>query len=128
MAVTAVKALVLPPEWLRAVLIAEAELGERIMRALILRRVGLIEAGAGPMVLAASGMRMCFDWRASPTATAIHTSGWTRRQTAMLARSSKASRSMREICQLCFVSMARCCATPVTSNWRAASAWLHGSI
>jgi thioredoxin reductase (NADPH) len=39
-------------------LVAEAELGERIMRALILRRVGLIEAGAGGPVIvghAASG-------------------------------------------------------------------------
>jgi thioredoxin reductase (NADPH) len=32
-------------------LVAEAELGERIMRALILRRVGLIEAGAGPVII-----------------------------------------------------------------------------
>src|SRR5262245_15340807 len=36
-----VEALVIPPNKLRALLIAEAELGERIMRALILRRVGL---------------------------------------------------------------------------------------
>src|SRR5512141_834594 len=34
-----VEALLIPPEGLRALLIAEAELGERIMRALILRRV-----------------------------------------------------------------------------------------
>ena len=33
-----VEALIIPPERLRALLIAEAELGERIMRALILRR------------------------------------------------------------------------------------------
>ncbi len=46
-----VDALRIPPEKLRAVLIAEAELGERIMRALILRRVGLIEVGAGPVVI-----------------------------------------------------------------------------
>ena len=39
------------PDRLRAVLVAEAELGERIMRALILRRVGLIERGAGPIVI-----------------------------------------------------------------------------
>src|SRR4029077_8254416 len=44
---TAVDALIIPPEQLRALLIAEAELGERIMRALILRRVGLLERGAG---------------------------------------------------------------------------------
>jgi thioredoxin reductase (NADPH) len=35
-----VDALVIPPDRLRALLIAEAELGERLMRALILRRVG----------------------------------------------------------------------------------------
>ena len=39
------------PDRLRALLIAEADLGERIMRALILRRVGLIEAGAGPIIV-----------------------------------------------------------------------------
>jgi thioredoxin reductase (NADPH) len=49
---TDVKAVAIPPERLRALLIAEAELGERIMRALILRRVGLLETGSGgPIVL-----------------------------------------------------------------------------
>lgn len=48
---TDVEALAIPPERLRALLIAEAELGERIMRALILRRVSLIEAGAGPIIV-----------------------------------------------------------------------------
>jgi thioredoxin reductase (NADPH) len=46
-----VEALIIPPARLRALLVAEAELGERIMRALILRRVGLIEAGAGGPVI-----------------------------------------------------------------------------
>ncbi|WP_374574717.1 FAD-dependent oxidoreductase [Phenylobacterium sp.] len=50
-ALTEVEALEVSPERLRALLIAEAELGERIMRALILRRVNLIEAGAGPVIL-----------------------------------------------------------------------------
>lgn len=50
-ALTDVEALVIPPERLRALLVAEAELGERIMRALILRRVGLIETGAGPVIV-----------------------------------------------------------------------------
>jgi len=45
------EAAVIPSDRLRAVLIAEAELGERIMRALILRRVGLIEDGAGPIIV-----------------------------------------------------------------------------
>ncbi len=48
---TDVEALVIPPKGLRDLVIAEAELGEKIMRALILRRVGLIEAGAGGPVL-----------------------------------------------------------------------------
>ncbi|HWE44808.1 MAG TPA: FAD-dependent oxidoreductase [Caulobacteraceae bacterium] len=48
---TDVEALIVSPEGLRALVIAEAELGERIMRALILRRVGLIETGAGGPVL-----------------------------------------------------------------------------
>jgi thioredoxin reductase (NADPH) len=46
-----VEAIAVPPDRLRAMLIAEAELGERIMRALILRRVGLIESGAGPVII-----------------------------------------------------------------------------
>jgi thioredoxin reductase (NADPH) len=43
--------VLIDPPSLRAVVVAEAELGERIMRALILRRVGLIETGAGGPVL-----------------------------------------------------------------------------
>jgi thioredoxin reductase (NADPH) len=46
-----VEALLIPPDRLRALLIAEADLGERIMRALILRRVGLLETGAGGPVI-----------------------------------------------------------------------------
>jgi thioredoxin reductase (NADPH) len=50
-AVGEVEAIVVPPEALRALLVAEAELGERILRALILRRVALIEMGFGGPVL-----------------------------------------------------------------------------
>src|SRR3954454_17967201 len=46
-----VEALLIRPERLRALLVAEAELGERIMRALILRRVSLIQGGVGGPVL-----------------------------------------------------------------------------
>jgi thioredoxin reductase (NADPH) len=46
-----VEAPIIPPERLRALSIAEAELGERIMRALILRRVGLLETGAGGPII-----------------------------------------------------------------------------
>lgn len=48
----AVETLLISPEQLRALIIAEADLGERIMRALILRRVALIESGAtGPVLI-----------------------------------------------------------------------------
>src|SRR5260370_12352160 len=53
-AVGGVEAIDVPPERLRALLIAEAELGERILRALILRRVDLIEMGFGGPVLVGS--------------------------------------------------------------------------
>ena len=50
-AVDAVEALLIPPERLRALLVAEADLGERVMRALILRRVGLLQTGAGGPII-----------------------------------------------------------------------------
>lgn len=57
-AITAVEALVIPSVRLRDVLVAEAELGERIMRALILRRVGLLESGfGGPVIVGPAGHR-----------------------------------------------------------------------
>jgi len=47
-----VEVLLVPPAQLRALLVAEADLGERITRALILRRVALIESGAsGPVLI-----------------------------------------------------------------------------
>ena len=53
-----VETLLIPPERLRALLVAEADLGERIMRALILRRVSLIQGGAGgPVLIGPSGSR-----------------------------------------------------------------------
>jgi thioredoxin reductase (NADPH) len=51
-----VEAIIVPPRRLRDVLVQEAELGERIMRALILRRVGLLEAGqTGPILIGQFG-------------------------------------------------------------------------
>lgn len=46
-----VEALVIPPDKLRALMIVEAELGEKIMRALILRRVAAIERGQGAVLV-----------------------------------------------------------------------------
>src|SRR6202020_1548578 len=42
---------ILVPQALRHVLMEEADLGERIMRALILRRVGLLQEGIGGPVI-----------------------------------------------------------------------------
>ena len=51
-----VEALIIAPEKLRALLVSEAELGERIMRALILRRIGLLESGgSGPVIIGRQG-------------------------------------------------------------------------
>lgn len=48
---SAVNALVIPAEGLRRLFVEEADLGEKIMRALILRRVALLETGGGGPVL-----------------------------------------------------------------------------
>lgn len=50
-AVGELKALVIDPESLRALVVAEAELGEKIMRALILRRVRLNDSNPGGPIL-----------------------------------------------------------------------------
>ena len=55
-AVGDLETLLLTPEHMRTLMIAEADLGEKIMRALILRRVGLIEMGSGgPVLIGAPG-------------------------------------------------------------------------
>ena len=55
-AATDVDSIVIPARSLRDVLVQEAELGERLMRALILRRVGLLESGqSGPILIGAPG-------------------------------------------------------------------------
>jgi hypothetical protein len=47
-----VEALLIPPDQLHALIVAEAELGERIIRAFILRRVAHIESGgSGPVLI-----------------------------------------------------------------------------
>ena len=46
-----VKALIFSPDRMRALLVAEAELGERLMRALILRRTQMLHEGVGGPVI-----------------------------------------------------------------------------
>lgn len=51
-AVGEIEVLLVPTGQLRALIIAEADLGERLVRALILRRVALVESGAsGPVLI-----------------------------------------------------------------------------
>jgi thioredoxin reductase (NADPH) len=50
-ALTDIETLVIEPDRLRALIVADAQLGEHIMRALILRRLGLIEQGLGPIIV-----------------------------------------------------------------------------
>jgi thioredoxin reductase (NADPH) len=53
-----VEALLIPSEKIRTLMVEEAELGERIMRALILRRVALIESeSGGPLLIGAAASR-----------------------------------------------------------------------
>jgi thioredoxin reductase (NADPH) len=55
-ALSAVEAIVIRPQRLRDLLVEEADLGERIMRALILRRVILLQTGAGgPIIVGHTG-------------------------------------------------------------------------
>ncbi|WP_346427391.1 FAD-dependent oxidoreductase [Caulobacter sp. 17J65-9] len=50
------EAVAIPPKQLRALMIEEADLGERVMRALILRRVALLEVGGGgPIIVGPEG-------------------------------------------------------------------------
>jgi hypothetical protein len=53
--------------------VAEADLGERIMRALILRRVGLIERGGGPVLVGTGTQPCCWRCRRSCAVTATRT-------------------------------------------------------
>lgn len=50
-AITDVEVLVIAPPRIRDVMVEDADLGERIMRALILRRVGLLERGVGGPII-----------------------------------------------------------------------------
>jgi thioredoxin reductase (NADPH) len=53
---TQVEALVIPAGRIRDLMVGEAELGERIMRALILRRVAMLQSGAvGPVLIGRDG-------------------------------------------------------------------------
>ena len=110
-----VEALVIPPRRLRDLLVAEAELGERIMRALILRRVGLLESGAGgPVIVGRADNGDVLRLRGlSRAATAIRTSGSI--PTPIRARKALIERfhvDAATICRSCCAPTASCCAIP----------------
>ena len=118
-----VDVIVIPPAQLRALLIAEAELGERIMRALILRRMGLLETGAGgPIMVGGPTTATCCGSRTSSPATVIRISGSIPRPIPAARFSSRNSASCPAKCRSSCVPTARFCAIPPRRSWRAASA------
>ncbi len=75
-----VEAFVIPSQRLRDLMVQEANLGERIMRALILRRVGLLESGTSdrsssdpPAMATCCGCRVFWPAAASRTGRLIPT-------------------------------------------------------
>ena len=126
-----VEALIIPPDRLRALLVAEAELGERIMRALILRRVGLLETGAGGPVIVgrADERRRAAARRISCAATAIRISGSIPTPTRSAQGADRAlPRRPPASCRSCSARAASCCAIRARSSSRAASGWSGRSI
>jgi len=124
-----VEALIIAPERLRALLVAEAELGERIMRALILRRVGLLETGAGGPVIIGG----------AENGDVLRLEGFLSRKGHPHQRLNPATdpeakalieRFRVDAHELPIVLCpgGRCCAIPVRPNWPVASGWWRRSI
>ena len=123
-AVSDVEALLIPPEKLRALMIAETELGDRIMRALILRRVTLIETGVGGPVLigpASSPDTVRLQGFLARKGTLIRCS--IPRMIAMRRRSSSTMLRNSRICRWLCVPTDRFSRIPARSSWHAASGW-----
>ena len=106
-----VETLLIPPDQLRALLVAEAELGERIMRALILRRVSLIQGGVGGPVLIGPDVARRHGAAAEfPGAQRPATHLLDPAPTRMPPISSRVMRPRAPTCRWSSASMARCCA------------------
>ena len=120
-----VETLLIPPDQLRALMVAEADLGERIMRALILRRVSLIQEAVGGPVLIGSPM----VGRHGAPAGLPHP----QRLSAPSARSGRRSggggagraprADARRNCRWLSARAAPCCAIRARASWRVTSAW-----
>jgi thioredoxin reductase (NADPH) len=123
-AVGDVEAIVVAPEALRTLLVAEAELGERILRALILRRVALIEIGFGGPVLI--GKRKSTE--VTRLTSFLERNGiplrWSiPKRTPMARRSLRASPRSREISRSQSCRTARCSGIRPSKRWRWPSGW-----
>ena len=123
-----VEALVIEPEALRRLLVAEAELGERIVRALILRRVGLIETGAsGPVLVGSPASHDVVRLQTfSPPQRAAASRARSRRSIPRRARWRRDMAQPARSCRWSSARTARCCATLRSPNLRAPSAWSRG--
>lgn len=122
LAVTDVDAVVLGPPQLRALLVSEAVLGEKMMRAFILRRVGLIETGfGGPILVGSPQMPVVMRLQAFLSRNGIpHLLLDPAKDVdakAFVERYAQVVGSCRWPC----APTARCCATRVTTIWQSAS-------
>ena len=118
-----VETLLIPPDKLRALLVAEADLGERIMRALILRRVSLFQGGVGGPVLigppnsaSVAGLQNFLEPQQLSASSAR-----SRARSTTPPRSSRAIRLRPRTGRWWSPSTAPCCAIPVRTNWRVRS-------
>jgi thioredoxin reductase (NADPH) len=116
-AVGAVEVVAIPPERLRDLFVAEAELGETIMRALILRRVGLIEApGMGAIIVGRPASR-----------DVLRLQGFLRRNSqpnqTLDPETDPEARALIEPCRSCSVRAVSCCAIPAKASSRGVWAW-----
>ena len=118
-----VETLLIPPDKLRALLVAEADLGERIMRALILRRVNLIQGGVGgPVLIGPPNSNAVAALQNFSPVTAIRTICSIPSAMAMRPKSSRAIRPRPRTGRWWSRSTARCCAIRPRASLRARSA------
>ncbi len=120
-----------PAGRLRALLIAEAELGERIMRALILRRVGLLEKGdrrPGDRRPRRRTAMCCGSKAFSHRNGHPHQTAEPGDRSGGARRWSSASTSIPVSCRSCCARAASCCAIPARPSSPAASGWWGRSI
>jgi hypothetical protein len=128
-AVDEVEALLVLPENLRALLIAETELGDRIMPALILRRVTLIENGAGGPVLIGSELSPdIVRLQGFLARNGIRIRWSIRERIAMRPRSSSATPATRGSSRSPSARAERFCRIRARRNWLAHSGWCASTM